>query len=102
MERDAAIVRAGRDRLRPILMTTATTLLGLVPLAIGDAQVGGGGGGGPAYYPMARAIIGGLAFGALVSLVFVPAFYAWFDELAAWRRRLQARAAPLPQRSSAV
>ena len=100
MDRDAAIERAGRDRLRPILMTTATTLLGLVPLAIGDAQVGGGG--GPAYYPMARAIIGGLAFGALVSLVFVPAFYVWFDELAAWRRRLAARAAPVAQRSSAV
>ena len=100
MGRDEAIVRAGRDRLRPILMTTATTLLGLVPLAIGDAQVGGGG--GPAYYPMARAIIGGLAFGAVVSLVFVPAFYAWFDELAAWRRRLAARAAPATQRSSAV
>jgi HAE1 family hydrophobic/amphiphilic exporter-1 len=89
LERSAAILQAGRDRLRPILMTTATTLLGLVPLAIGDAQVGGGGGGGgPAYYPMARAIIGGLAFGALVSLFFVPAFYVWFDDLAAWWRRL--------------
>jgi hydrophobic/amphiphilic exporter-1 (mainly G- bacteria), HAE1 family len=105
MERNAAIEKAGRDRLRPILMTTATTLLGLVPLAIGDAQVGGGSGGGPAYYPMARAIIGGLAFGALVSLIFVPAFYVWFDELAAWRRRLAARAAPAAsaaQRSSVV
>ena len=99
LARNEAILRAGRDRLRPILMTTATTLLGLVPLAIGDAQVGGGGG-GPAYYPMARAIIGGLAFGALVSLFFVPAFYVWFDELAAWRRRLAARAAPAAQRSS--
>ena len=105
MERNAAILQAGRDRLRPILMTTATTLLGLVPLAIGDAQVGGGG--GPAYYPMARAIIGGLAFGALVSLFFVPAFYVWLDELGAWRRRLAARGAPggtalLAQRSSSL
>src|SRR5579871_252684 len=89
LDRDAAILQAGRDRLRPILMTTATTLLGLLPLAIGDAQAGGG---GPAYYPMARAIIGGLAFGALVSLFFVPAFYAWLDDLGAWRRRLAARA----------
>jgi HAE1 family hydrophobic/amphiphilic exporter-1 len=88
LERDAAILQAGKDRLRPILMTTATTLLGLVPLAIGDAQAGGG---GPAYSPMARAIIGGLAFGALVSLFFVPAFYAWLDDLGAWRRRLSAR-----------
>jgi HAE1 family hydrophobic/amphiphilic exporter-1 len=89
MERTAAIVQAGRDRLRPILMTTATTLLGLVPLGWGDAQVGGTG--GPAYYPMARAIIGGLAFGAAVSLFFVPAFYVWFDDLNAWRVRVFAR-----------
>ena len=60
MERTAAIIQAGRDRLRPILMTTLTTLLAMLPLAIGDAQVGGGSNGGPAYYPMARAIIGGL------------------------------------------
>ena len=103
LARDEAILQAGRDRLRPILMTTATTLLGLVPLAIGDAQVGGGGAGGPAYYPMARAIIGGLAFGAMVSLVFVPAFYVWLDELAAgWRRVRQAAGdgAPAAQPSS--
>ena len=103
LDRNAAIVQAGRDRLRPILMTTATTLLGLVPLAIGDAQAGGGG--GPAYFPMARAIIGGLAFGALVSLFFVPAFYAWLDDLGAWRRRIgRARPAVLAaaQRSSSL
>jgi HAE1 family hydrophobic/amphiphilic exporter-1 len=90
--RREAILEAGRHRLRPILMTTATTLLGLVPLAIGDAQVGGTG--GPAYYPMARAIIGGLAFGAAVSLFFVPAFYAWFDDLNRWRRRVASRSRP--------
>ena len=103
LDRTAAIIQAGRDRLRPILMTTATTLLGLVPLAIGDAQAGGG---GPAYYPMARAIIGGLAFGALVSLFFVPAFYVWLDDLGAWRKRLAQRgaapAAQLAQRSSSL
>ena len=85
--RNEAIVQAGRDRLRPILMTTLTTLLGLAPLAVGDAQVGGGGG-GPAYYPMARAIIGGLGFSTIVSLVVVPNLYAWLDDLNAWRRRV--------------
>ena len=86
MQREEAIVQAGRDRLRPILMTTLSTLLGLLPLAVGDASVGGTG--GPAYYPMARAIMGGLAFGAAVSLFFVPAFYIWFDDFNLWRRRV--------------
>ena len=80
-------MQAGRDRLRPIVMTVLTTLLGMMPLAIGDAQIGGSGQ-GPAYYPMARAIIGGLGFSALVSLLIVPMFYVWFDELNLWRRRV--------------
>jgi HAE1 family hydrophobic/amphiphilic exporter-1 len=87
LPRRAAILQAGRDRLRPILMTTLTTLLGMLPLAIGDAQVGGGGE-GPAYYPMARAIMGGLGFSALVSLLIVPMSYVWFDDLNEWRRRV--------------
>jgi HAE1 family hydrophobic/amphiphilic exporter-1 len=101
MARDAAIVQAGRDRLRPILMTSVTTLLAMLPLALGQAQLaaGGPGGSGPAYYPMARAIIGGLAFSGLVSLFFVPQFYLWVDEFAAWRRGLAAAAA---QRNSTV
>jgi HAE1 family hydrophobic/amphiphilic exporter-1 len=89
LERHEAIVQAGRDRLRPILMTTLSTLLGLLPLAVGDATVGGTG--SPAYYPMARAIMGGLAFGAAVSLFFVPAFYVWFDDFNRWRQRVLAR-----------
>jgi HAE1 family hydrophobic/amphiphilic exporter-1 len=87
MPRHQAILQAGRDRLRPIMMTTLTTLLGMLPLAIGDAQVGGGGE-GPAYYPLARAIIGGLAFSAIVSLIIVPMFYVWFDDLNLWRKRV--------------
>jgi HAE1 family hydrophobic/amphiphilic exporter-1 len=97
LSREAAILQAGRDRLRPILMTTMTTLLGMMPLAIGDAAVGGGGAGeGPAYYPMARAIIGGLAFSAVISLLVVPMFYVWFDDLNSWRRRVFARNADAP------
>jgi HAE1 family hydrophobic/amphiphilic exporter-1 len=85
MPRDRAIVTAGRDRLRPILMTVATTIVGLTPLAVGTTQVGGG---GPPYYPMARAIIGGLAFSTVVSLLVVPALYIYFDSLAAWGRKV--------------
>jgi len=59
----------------------------MLPLAIGDAQVGGSGE-GPAYHPMARAIMGGLGFSALVSLLIVPMFYVWFDDLNEWRRRV--------------
>jgi len=87
LPRRDAILQAGRDRLRPILMTTLTTLLGMLPLAVGDAQIGGSGD-GPAYYPMARAIMGGLGFSALVSLLIVPMFYVWFDDLNEWRRRV--------------
>jgi HAE1 family hydrophobic/amphiphilic exporter-1 len=111
LPRHEAILQAGRDRLRPILMTTLTTLLGMLPLAIGDAQVGGGSE-GPAYYPMARAIIGGLGFSAAVSLLIVPMFYVWFDDLNEWRLRVFTnRESPAPavtagaatvQRSSAL
>jgi HAE1 family hydrophobic/amphiphilic exporter-1 len=90
LARRDAILQAGRDRLRPILMTTLTTLLGMMPLAIGDAQIGGSGE-GPAYFPMARAIIGGLGFSAIVSLLIVPVFYVWFDDLNLWRRRVFGR-----------
>lgn len=85
VSRDKAIVIAGRDRLRPILMTVATTIVGLAPLAMGTTQVGGD---GPPYYPMARAIIGGLAFSTVVSLLVVPALYVYFDSLAGWGRKV--------------
>lgn len=83
--RNQAIIEGGRDRLRPILMTVATTIVGLAPLAISTTQVGGD---GPPYFPMARAIIGGLAFSTIVSLLVVPALYAAFDSMSAWGRRV--------------
>ena len=96
MPRDRSIVIAGRDRLRPILMTVATTIVGLAPLAMGTTQVGGD---GPPYYPMARAIIGGLAFSTVVSLLVVPALYIYFDDLAAWGRKVM-RTAKSPKSNS--
>ncbi len=85
MARNQAIVEGGRDRLRPILMTVATTIVGLAPLAVSTTQVGGD---GPPYFPMARAIIGGLAFSTIVSLLLVPALYAAFDSMAAWGKKV--------------
>ena len=85
LPRNAAVIEAGRDRLRPILMTVATTIVGLAPLAVSTTQIGGD---GPAYFPMARAIIGGLAFSTIVSLLVVPAFYCYFDTLSAWGRKV--------------
>jgi HAE1 family hydrophobic/amphiphilic exporter-1 len=96
LSRSDAIVEAGRDRLRPILMTVATTIVGLAPLALGTTQIGGD---GPPYYPMARAIIGGLAFSTVVSLFLVPALYIYFDRLAAWGRKVMRTAR---RRSAAV
>ena len=66
------IIHASESRLRPILMTVSTTVLGLLPLALGGTQIGGD---GPSYAPMAIAIIGGLLFSTLTSLVLVPLTY---------------------------
>jgi HAE1 family hydrophobic/amphiphilic exporter-1 len=92
MERMQAIVQAAQDRLRPILMTTLTASLGLLPLADlipfvdREAQLAVGVG-GPSYAPMARAIMGGLLFGAVTSLFVVPAFYVWLDDAIQATRR---------------
>ena len=90
MVRDEAILQAGRDRLRPILMTVATTILGLLPLALSTTKIGGDDIGSPPYFPMARAIIGGLAFSTLTSLILVPYIYAVLDDLNRWGRKVLA------------
>ncbi|MEX1994310.1 MAG: efflux RND transporter permease subunit [Steroidobacteraceae bacterium] len=86
MGRQDAILEAARHRLRPILMTSLTTLLAMLPIAAGDTQIGGD---GPAYYPMARALMSGLFFGSVTSLFFVPLFYVWLDDLNEWRQRVK-------------
>jgi HAE1 family hydrophobic/amphiphilic exporter-1 len=64
-----AIVRAGRIRLRPILMTTLTTTCGLIPMALGLGE------GAEAYASLAIAVIGGLLVSTLLTLVFIPTLY---------------------------
>jgi len=78
-----AIENAGRRRLRPILMTAISTVLGLTPLAIGMAE------GGETQAPLARAVIGGLLVSTLVSLLFIPVIYSFFE--GGWRRKLSKR-----------
>ena len=89
--RYSALVEGATHRLRPILMTMSTTILGLVPLAIGNTTIGGD---GPPYYPIARAIIGGLAFSTPISLLVLPTIYILLDDLGLWWARLFAKRGP--------
>ncbi len=73
----SAVVRAGRTRLRPILMTTVATIVGLLPMAIGIGE------GSETNLPLARAVIGGLAVSTFFTLFLVPALYSIADR---WRR----------------
>ena len=73
MAKLAALKQAGRVRLRPILMTTATTVLGLLPMALGLGE------GSELRTPMALVVIGGLLTSTLLTLVIIPAVYALVD-----------------------
>ena len=68
-----AVVRGGRTRLKPILMTSLATVLGLIPMAIGL-------GGESTQAPLAIAVIGGLSFSTILTLFFVPILYTIFEE----------------------
>lgn len=76
--RTEALIEGSRERLRPIMMTMGTAILAMVPISLTTTQMFGD---GPAYYPMARAIAGGLAFSTVVSLLFLPTIYAILDDL---------------------
>lgn len=69
-----AVETAGRTRLRPILMTSAATVLGLVPMALGIGE------GAELQAPLARVVVGGLIASTLVTLVLVPTVYTLFEE----------------------
>jgi multidrug efflux pump subunit AcrB len=65
----AAVIEAGKTRLRPILMTAIAMMIGMVPMALGLGEAG------EQNAPLGRAVIGGLAFATLATLFLVPIFY---------------------------
>jgi len=71
-----AIMEAGQRRLRPVLMTTITTVLGLLPLAISKAE------GAELWSPLGISVIGGLLFSTVVTLILVPVLYSLFERKA--------------------
>jgi len=80
-----AIIEGGKHRFRPILMTAFTTIGGLIPMAVGNAQMIG-----IPYSPLGRTIIGGLLTSTVLSLIAVPWAYTLFDDMGRYFRRLTA------------
>lgn len=74
LSRNEAIMLAGQTRLRPILMTTAAMVMGMVPLALGIGE------GSEQQAPMAHAIIGGVITSTLLTLIVVPVIYTYLDD----------------------
>ncbi|MCC2638853.1 MAG: Cation/multidrug efflux pump [Moraxellaceae bacterium] len=91
LPREEAILRAGRTRLRPILMTTAAMVAGMVPLALGLGE------GAEQRAPMAHALIGGLITSTILTLVVVPVMYTLLDDLPAFLRHLRKAPELLPR-----
>jgi multidrug efflux pump subunit AcrB len=85
VELKEAIVRAGRIRLRPILMTTLTTICGLIPMALGMGE------GAEANASLAISVIGGLAVSTFLTLVFVPTLYMIVEN---WRASRKTQTVP--------
>ncbi len=85
MGRFDALVTAGQQRYRPILMTAATTIVGLIPMAVGDAGLAG-----IPYKALGRVVIGGLITSSIMTLLWVPLLYTLVDDLRGWAGRLVA------------
>ena len=97
LSRTEAILQAGKHRFRPILMTAFTTIGGLIPMALGGAQMIG-----IPYSPMGRTIIGGLLTSTLLSLIAVPWAYTLFDDMRNYFKKLTVMyLTPSPSESAA-
>jgi len=96
MGRDEAIVQAGRDRMRAILMTASTTIIGLLPLAVGGSRVGG-----LFYYPLAITVMGGLMSSAVLTLLVLPYVNLGAEGVANWLETLWRRSGPGATREAA-
>ena len=81
----SAVVLGGKSRLRPVVMTSLTTILGMVPMAVGSGQ------GAEMWRPLGIAVIGGLTFSTLLTLLFVPALYCIFAYVGVKRTRKSLR-----------
>ncbi len=82
-----AVIDGGKSRLRPVVMTTLTTILGMVPMAVGSGQ------GAEMWRPMGTAVIGGLTFSTILTLLFVPVLYCTFAGRGIKRTRKKIRKA---------
>ncbi len=89
MPMEEAIIAGGRERLRPILMTALTTILGLIPMAVGGSHIGDA-----QYYPLARAVMGGLVSSTFLTLLVLPAYYIAGENAKAWWLGVLARSRP--------
>jgi hydrophobic/amphiphilic exporter-1 (mainly G- bacteria), HAE1 family len=87
MERRQALLQGCTARLRPILMTSLTTLMGLVPMAFFATE-----GMGVMFAPIGQAVIGGLTTSTLLTLALTPTLYAWFDDMGLWLTAVRTRA----------
>jgi hydrophobic/amphiphilic exporter-1 (mainly G- bacteria), HAE1 family len=87
LDRRTALLDGCQARMRPVLMTSLTTLIGLVPMAFFAAE-----GMGQMFAPIGQAVIGGLTTSTLLTLTLTPVLYAWIDDFGLWWAEVWARA----------